>query len=266
MDSSAVHRWPLPVRIAVPGLGALAVAVPARLVGGPVAAVVGGALIIALALVTLRLLDRRSPAEAGLVRTALAGRQLLLGFLAWLVPAGAAILVLAVGGQVGLRVPDGVAWLSPVAVHLGVIMVGQVLPYELIFRGVVQSNLSERYGGWGMIIRQGLLYGVFLTVLRLVGGGAPVIALAVEASYAVGVGIALGYARAVSGSVWVSAGLHLAYLTVTGLTGDPALGLVDRPPDWLPALFAYGVVPFGVSLACVETLVRLRPQSVRAAG
>ncbi|GAB3768954.1 CPBP family intramembrane glutamic endopeptidase [Microlunatus parietis] len=262
MDSDTARRWPLPLRIALPVLGALAVATPARIIGGPVAAMIGGVVIAGLALLTLRVLDRRDYREAGLVRPGLAWRHLLLGFLAWLVPSGAVIIVLVVAGQVGLRVPDGAAWLGPVAVQLAVIMVGQVLPYELIFRGSVLSNLAERYGGWGLIIRQGLLYGAFLTCLRLATGVPSVITLLLDATFAVCVGIALGYARAVSGSVWVSAGLHLAYLIVTALIGDPTLGLVDRPLDWWPALFAYGVVPFGVGLACVETLVRQRPQLI----
>lgn len=260
MTRDTARRWPLLLRTAVPGLGALAVALAARLIGGPVAALTAGVVITGLALLTIRRLDRRPYAEAGLVRPGLAWRHLLLGFLAWLLPSVVVIMVLAAGGQVGLRFPDGFGWLGPAAVQLAVIMVGQVLPYEMIFRASVQANLAERFGGWNLIIGQGLLYGAFLTCLRLVTGFGSVTVLILDGTFAVCVGIALGYARAVSDSVWVSAGLHLAQLTVTGLIGDSVLGLVDRPLGWLPALFAYGVVPFAAALVCVETLVRHRPR------
>jgi membrane protease YdiL (CAAX protease family) len=252
-------RAPWLLRVALPWIAAVAVAWVAGRIGGPIAALAGGAVTVALALAAIRLLDRRGWHRAGLLPWSTAWRQLLLGFLAWLLPGTVMIIIGAVAGWLRFAPEPAPDLLGAAGIQLAVAL-ALVLPQELIFRSVIFGALADRIGGWPMIMLQGLLYGAFLF---LAGGVRDPLGAALMA----GVGVALGYLRAVTGSVWAPVGMHLAYGLSTGLVGSTVLGVVSEAPAGFPSMLIFGVVPFGAGLALAETVTRIVPRpSTRIAG
>ncbi|WP_152360665.1 CPBP family intramembrane glutamic endopeptidase [Microlunatus speluncae] len=249
---------PLIIRLAVPWAGALLIMLAAVRIGGPVAAVIGGALTVGLALLTIRLLGRHDWPAAGLPPWPKAWPHLLLGFLGWLVPCTVMVIIGALSGWLRFApaLPPGV--LGVIAIQVAVAVLAQALPQELIFRSAIFAGLSERFGGWTLILLQGVLYGAFLF---LAGG----LRDPLGAGFGIGVGIALGFLRAITGSVWAPVGMHLAYRLATGLIGTADPGLVTEAPGLLPGMLIFGAVPFAVALTFGETLVRIIP-GLSAAG
>ncbi len=244
------RRLPLLLRIAVPWLGGLLIAVLAGRIGGPVAALAGGVLTVGLALVTIRLLDRHSWPDAGLRPGRSAGSQLLLGFLVWAVPGAAMIIIGALAGWLRFAADLTPVLLGVIGLQLVVAGLAQALPQELIFRSAIFGSLGERFGDWPLILLQALLYGGFLFLISRDP---------LNAGFGIGVGIAFGYLRAITGSVWAAVGMHVAYRLATGLIGSTELGLVSAAPTVWPAMLIFGLVPFAVGLTAAETLVRIVP-------
>lgn len=243
---------PLIIRVAVPWLGAVLIAVLAGRIGGPVAALAGGLVTVGLALAAIRLLGRQDWRAAGLLPGRTAGRQLLLGFLSWLLPCAVMIIIGAAAGWLRFAADLTPAVLGVVGTQLLLAVLAQALPQELIFRSAIFGALADRFGGWTLIVLQGLLYGAFLLLAS--GLRDPL-----GAGFGVGVGIALGYLRAVTGGVWAPVGMHLAYRLATGLIGSAGLGVVSAAPAVLPGMLIFGVIPFAVGLTLSESLVRIVP-------
>lgn len=247
------------LRIALPWLGTLVVTWVAGRIGGPIAALAGGAVTVALALAAIRWLDRRGWHRAGLLPWSAAWRHLLLGLLAWLVPGTAMITIGALAGWLRFAPEPAPDLLGAAGIQLAVAL-ALVLPQELIFRSVIFGALAERIGGWPMIMLQGLLYGAFIFLAS--GARDPL-----DAALMAGVGVALGYLRAVTGSVWAPVGMHLAYSLSSGLVGSTVLGVVAEAPAGFPAMLIFGVIPFGAGLALAETVTRMVPRpGTRLAG
>src|SRR5690606_34896672 len=86
------------------------------------------------------------------------------------------------------------------------VLLSEAIPEELVFRGYVFSVLQERLGGWATILVQTVLFTAVALLLRGYTG-------IVDLSLFAGMGVALGYLRLVTGTVWTAVGFHTAFQT-----------------------------------------------------
>lgn len=251
-----LSRLLLPVLVVLLGL-ALALRLtagdgPATEVRTLLGRIVAGVVLIALVVVSIRLIRTR----AGDTTSARPARvsAFLTGFTLWLLPAGAAWAVLTLlGFRWSLGVGLGRAALL-VGLLLVAVVVSEAIPEELVFRGHVTDVLSERLGGWSIILVQATMFTGFGLVLR---GWTGVLDLSLFA----GMGVAFGYFRMVTGTVWTSIGFHAAFQTGSQLLlTHQVLGFEGSPTA---ALVALGPVPFAVGATVIALLASTRPTLFR---
>lgn len=204
-----------------------------------------------LALAACRWLDRRPILSLGLDPRG-AGRSVVLGGLAWLVPAAAATAGCLLLGWVEIDVHVGAAALAAtVASQLVLVLLLEAVPEELVFRGYLYTALADHTRTWTAIIAQAALFALW----GLAAGGAQD---PVRVALFFGVGIGLGYLREITGSLWAPIGFHLIFQTVAQLLSGTQVPAFTVTNEGLLQFLAYGIVPFAVGLPLVEHLVRNR--------
>jgi membrane protease YdiL (CAAX protease family) len=186
------------------------------------------------------------------------GFWFIAGALCWLLPAALALLAASAAGivRVDVRLPAS-AVLTLVAGHALVVFLIEALPEELAFRGYIGSAFRRVLGAWPAILLQAACFTLFAWWVR------PQTGLA-DLSLFVSMGIAFGYFRLLTGSVWVSIGFHTAFQTGTQLlVGGHAGPLrLDATPGL--AMILLGVLPFVVGVMAIERLARRRTTRVVA--
>lgn len=131
---------------------------------------------------------------------------------------GAALWLLPAAAGVGLCLSLGWSTLSPVAgpvrlamalplVALAAFLL-EALPEELALRGYVQGLVGRRAAAWVALLAQ---LAVFVAFAWSVGA----LATPQQWMFVPGLGLILGYARALSGQVWTCIGIHWAWMTAT---------------------------------------------------
>jgi membrane protease YdiL (CAAX protease family) len=181
----------------------------------------GAALSVAV-LVAVLLLARGDGLRAATIghhAAAANARAFLFGAGLWLAPAlaGLALCIAAGWTTVTLEVsPAGLLGTIPI-VALGVLLV-EAFPEELALRGYIQGVLGQRCAAWVAMCLQALL---FLGFAWAVGA----LSSAQQWMFLPGFALVLGYARAVGGSIWVSIGIHTAWMTTTQLLLSPLYGM-----------------------------------------
>ncbi len=132
--------------------------------------------------------------------------------------AGAALWLLPAAAGVALCVSLGWVTLSPVAapadlamtlpaVALAVLLI-EALPEELALRGYVQGLLQRRTAPWIALLAQVAVFVAFAWAAGALG-------TTQQWMFVPGLGLILGYARALSGQVWTCIGIHWAWITTT---------------------------------------------------
>lgn len=209
--------------------------------------------VVALVWAAARALDRRTLAAIGLGWPRQSWRFFLVGAMAWLVPATIAIAICALSGliTVDLMVSPG-RLVTIIAAQVMLVFLMEALPEELLFRGYVFVSLAERLTGWILIGAQAGLFTIFAVLLR--GWHGPD-----GLAFFFGMGIGIGYLRAITGSVWTSIGFHTAFQTVAQLMLPGQLNPIAAEPVALLQVVCFGVAPFAVGAMAVESIVRSRP-------
>lgn len=156
-----------------------------------------------------RFLDRRPWSGLRLTGPGWAWRPLLVGALAWSLPASLGLgIALALGASITLSVSMVELVVSLAALTL-LVLLYEALPEELIFRGYVFRNLNTAMSAWAVVVGQAVLFTLWGTGLWVLGGGWEV--LAERLPLFLGMGLVLGCIRVVSGNVWACVGFHLAF-------------------------------------------------------
>lgn len=190
------------------------------------------------------------PEGAGTRGSVARGRAFLAGFALWAVPA---VIMFGVLTLLGARwsVQSAVGEALPlIGLLFLAVLLSEAVPEELAFRGQVTDVLQERLGGWPVILVQAALFTAFALVLR---GWTGVLDLSMFA----GMGVAFGYLRMVTGSVWTSVGFHTAFQTGAQLL--MAHEIVGLEASDTAILVALGPVPFAIAATAVAVLVSIRP-------
>lgn len=252
---------PLALRLGVVGGGALLVwfgiaALDGMLPGDPRSltrhatnAVLTTVLATLLVVAARRWLDRRPLRGLGLWTESTALRDLALGALTWLLPAGAGLALATAAGWVTLSV-DGTA-LDVVRVVLLLVVLVLVLeawPEELVFRGYLHRNLEAAMAPWLAVAVQALFFTVFGTALWVVTAGWGV--FVERAVLFAGMGVVLGCIRLAAGSVWAPIGFHLVFQVVMQLVlGGRYLTVTPSDPDLFTLVTAGAAFAAGVPVA-----------------
>ena len=208
------------------------------------AGVVISVVTVGLIAVLVRADDRWTMADVGLGDVRAGWRLALWGAGLWLVPAAATFGVLAVlGTPLSVAVPAAELALT-VSLLLLAVLLTEALPEEAVFRGYLTTALGTRLGGWWVVVVQALLFTTFAAVLRQDWNPT-------DLSLFLTMGIAFGYLRLVTGSIWMSVGFHTAFQTGAQLvlTHD----VVDFAGDSAVAMLALGVVPFTVAAVVLSS-------------
>jgi membrane protease YdiL (CAAX protease family) len=211
-----------------------------RILGG----IVLSAIVVAvLALLTTRV-DRR-PLGVTRASAAAATRSAAIGGLAWAAPA---ILAFSAASLMGASLGFPRELADTVSVMLLVflaVLVSEAIPEELVFRGYIFTVLHERLGDWATILVQTALFTGVALLLRGYTG-------IVDLSLFIGMGIALGYLRLVTGSVWTSVGFHTAFQTGSQLVLSHEVVAFSGSQQL--AMLAVGLVPFALGVAAIGAL------------
>lgn len=258
-DTPRPAVWTVPVRIIVLiGLTSAALFVVTVAVGSGdstdtatlVARIVGGCVVSTVVVTSVlglrRLVGPPGLGELGLGPPVTGWRGLLVGALAWLVPAALAFGLLATrGSPLSVTAPAEQFW-SVLVLLLLAVLLAEAVPEETVFRGYVTSVLAERLPEWWVVVVQTALFTGTAVALR---GGVGVLDL----SLFIAMGIVLGYLRMVTGSVWVTIGFHMAFQTGSQLvlTHD----VVEFAGAATHAMLALGAVPFTVASIVLPLLV-----------
>ncbi|PJJ70831.1 hypothetical protein CLV46_0360 [Diaminobutyricimonas aerilata] len=201
--------------------------------------------------------DRRPLSDAGMSGTVGWLRGVGGGALAWIVPAAVAVAV--IGVPAGAPLPPAEAW-GTVPLVLAAVLLSEALPEEVAFRGYAQGILEPRVGRWGAILAQAAAFTATGVGVRLATG--PV--TTTDAVVFAGMGIGLGYLRAVTGNIAVAVGFHAAFQTGAQLV--LAHGLLGATVDHRLAMLALGPIPFAVGIAALVTLHSRRAGRARPHG
>lgn len=217
----------------------------------------GGVVISVLTVILVwsarRFMDRRPWAGLQLSRPVIGWRALLLGMAGFYIPAGIALAVCVAAGwtELTLHVPFS-ELLLVAAVLLVFAFSYEAFPEELIFRGYIYRNLSATSARWVALIVQAILFTLWVSAMRMIGG----VSLSVAAgefvlffSFAVGLGIFSVVIR----DVWAGIGLHLGYITFHQLEG-PRWEVVTASHSDIVFLLAYQVVPFVTAVVLLLAL------------
>ncbi|MCD9030162.1 CPBP family intramembrane metalloprotease [Luteimonas sp. Y-2-2-4F] len=190
------------------GYRMLAAALGAEPAGRLGAAAALGLAAIALVALALRLegRDRRSLGMAARWREDL--RAFAGGALLWTLPAAAGIALCLALGWARIEPLAGpgqavrlLAWLVPA------VLLSEAIPEELLFRGWLQSRLAARFARWLAVLLQAAAFCAFAWLAGAMTGAA-------QWMFLPGFALILGAVRALTGSLWTSAGVHAAWMGV----------------------------------------------------
>lgn len=177
-------------------------------------------------------------------------RPFLVGAFAWLAP-----FVLGLG----LCLVTGWASVSPTAgwgeilaflpLLIVLVFLLEALPEELVFRGYIYDQLSSGMNRLWAVLIQAVLFSAWGGVLWIIAlGGVPMDRIVMFFF----MGLVLGMVRVVTGSVWASIGLHVAFQTVAQLLLNETRGHFALAGTDMLQLVALGVVPFSLAVMISE--------------
>ena len=183
--------------------------------GHLMSAVLATLLTVPLVIVMLRLLDRAKLEDIGLRLSVDAIRPFLVGGLAWLAPFGLGLAIcLAVGWATVTPSAEWAEILAFLPVLVVLVFLLEALPEELVFRGHIYGQLASGMSRLWAVVLQAVLFSAWGAALWTIAvGTVPIDRIAMFFF----MGLVLGMLRVVSGSVWASIGLHVAFQSVAQL-------------------------------------------------
>lgn len=166
---------------------------------------------VVLVALALRL-HGRGPRWLGIARAG-ASRAAATGLLGHFVPAALALAACLATGLLSLspQVP-AMELLLGILTVAALVLVGEALPEELLFRGYAWARLSAALRTWQIIVVQAVLFLLFAFLVGAVGN-------LLDASFLFCFGFVLGVLRAATQSLWAPIAFHLAFMTAQQATG-----------------------------------------------
>lgn len=168
---------------------------------------------------------------------------------------GAAALI----GVVSLSFPgEPSSVFAGAAALLVLVLLSEALPEELLFRGWLSERLRGLVGGpWLTIMAQAGFFTLFAVAVGAV-------ASASDAGFIATFGVVLGMLRAVTGTVWVPVGFHLAFMTAQQ-SSAPKWSLIMSNEPQLVQVVLLTMIPFTVVIALLFDRVKRAPRTATPA-
>ncbi|OAM78720.1 CPBP family intramembrane glutamic endopeptidase [Devosia elaeis] len=217
-------------------------------------AVLSSLLVVPFIIMVQRLVDRKPFAELGLALDLSALKPLLVGILAWSGPFLVGLGICLALGLVDIR--PLASWgdiLAFVPLLILLVFLLEALPEELGFRGYLQTNLGRLLQPWLAVTVQASLFGSWGVALWLISAGGIDV---MHASMFYVMAAVLGAVRIITGSLWSTIGIHLAFQTTAQLLMHAERGhFAIEGLFWLQVI-ALGVVPFSLVIPIVEHFYR----------
>ena len=132
-----------------------------------------------------------------------------LGLLAAVLAAGSAQVICLLAGWTSLHAGEPAplsAWLTGMMIIIGVSVLLQGIPEEMLWRGYFQTTVAERLRPWTAAIVGAVCFGS-MHVLSI-GSGDTWASNLIYVFMASGLGLACAGMRTLTGSVWAAAGVH----------------------------------------------------------
>ncbi|WP_250034840.1 CPBP family intramembrane glutamic endopeptidase [Paractinoplanes maris] len=226
--------------------------------GHAFSAVTATVLAVPMVVLAYRHLDRLPWSRLRRASLRTVGRLLTAGAAGYLIPATVAFTIFVVAGVVSIELNGPVAGaILSVLGLLVLVFLYEALPEELIFRGYLFRNLATALPTWAVVLVQAALF----TLFGVLVGAAPSLDRMITLF---GFAIVQGLLRAVTDTLWVPIGFHLAFQTAEQIVG----------PDWnrfivndLPLLqnIVIGLIPLALGVVTVQLLGRRarRPAVIR---
>lgn len=212
-------------------------------------AVAATVLTVPMVVVAYRYLDRLPWSGLRRGSPGTVGRLLLLGMAGYLIPAGLAVAAITAAGglTIGLRGSPAEAVLSVLALAV-LVFLYEALPEELVFRGYLYRNLATALPRWAAVLAQAALFTLFGVAAGAAGSVDRVVLFFAFACVQ-------GIIRAVTDTLWVPVGFHLAFQTAEQLVGPSWDRFAVSDLDLLQRI-ALGLVPLALGVATVQVLWR----------
>jgi len=217
-------------------------------------AVLTSLLVVPLIVMARRMLDKAAFAGLGLALDGAALKPFLVGVLSWTAPFVLGLVICLALGLV--QIEATASWgeiLAFIPLLIILVFLLEALPEELAFRGYLQTNLGKLLEPWLAVTIQAALFGSWGVALWLITSGGIDVA---HASMFYVMGAILGVVRIVTGSLWTSIGIHVAFQTVAQLLLNAERGhFAIEGVLWLQ-IVALGMVPFSLLIPIVERFYR----------
>lgn len=214
-----------------------------------VAAVLATTLAVPMVVLAFRRLDRLPWSRLRRAPPRTVARLLLIGVAAYLVPAALAVALFTATDRLRLSLagPAGDTVLSVLALA-ALVFFYEALPEEFVFRGYLYRNLATALPVWAAVLVQAGLFALF----GVLTGSAD---SAGRAAIFLGFGVAQGVLRAVTDTIWVPIGFHLAFQTAVQLVGPDWGTVLADDPAWLRQI-ALGLIPITAGVLVIQLLGR----------
>ena len=171
------------------------------------------------------------------------GRLLAAGMAGYLIPAAVAVTIFVVAGLVSIDVRGSVL---PVFALIVLVFLYEALPEELVFRGYLFRNLAAAMPTWAVVLVQAVLFTLFGVLIGAAGSLDRVVTF-------FGFAIVQGLLRAITDTLWVPIGFHLAFQTAEQMVGpDWAIFVVDDLA--LLQNVVLGLIPLALGVLTVQLL------------
>ncbi|MCY1139431.1 type II CAAX endopeptidase family protein [Actinoplanes sp. Pm04-4] len=177
------------------------------------------------------------------------GRLLTAGSVGYLIPAAAALTIFLIAGWLTIDLDGSIGDLVLSVLTLVVLVfLYEALPEEFIFRGYIFRNLAAVLPTWAVVFVQALLFALFGV---LVGAAGSVERIVIFFGFAV----VQGWLRAVTDTLWVPIGFHLAFQSCEQIAGPNWNRFVVDDLALLQDL-VLGLIPLALGVLVVQSLGR----------
>lgn len=139
-------------------------------------------------------------------------KDLMFGFLCWIIPAAISIYAFTAAGQVAIiwQTEATTLIVKLLALLIAVFFI-EAFPEEVV-RGYLYSRLEVSFSPWAAILAQTVLFTLFAFLIGALYSTD-------QWLFIPGFGFLLGYFRMLSGNIWFSVGFHAAMMTMTQSIG-----------------------------------------------
>lgn len=188
-----------------------------------------------------KVIDNTTLSGLGLGEIEKAWKPFLIGALILLTPASIGIALCLLFGWTQIQIT---AQISEIIIFIplliALVFIYEALPEELLFRGYIFTNLTEKFSqNIAALIQAGLFVGWGM----LIGAAASIDRIILFFVFA----WILAVLRYISGSIWVPIGFHVAFQTVAQLLLNETRGFFILDNAMTLQIISFGILPFALA-------------------